>query len=203
MSSDVIHEPVRRLRGPARREQLLDTAAAFVAERGFADVTIEAVSQAAGVSRPIIYGHFGDLQTLLTAVIERETARARDQVAATEVADLSRGEPRDLLIDSLRAYLHAVAAHPVTWRLVLMPPENAPGLLRRLISDGRATALSRLTLAVRPMLAGPDSPDAELTARMFSAMADEYARLVLLDPQRFPPERLLDHARRYLGGTPL
>ena len=38
-----------------------------------------------------------------------------------------------------------------------------------------------------------------MTARTLSAIADEYARLVLTDPERFPPERLLDHARWFLG----
>ncbi len=40
-----------------------------------------------------------------------------------------------------------------------------------------------------------EAPDAELTARVLSAIADEYARLVLIDPARFTPERLLEHAR--------
>ena len=40
---------------------------------------------------------------------------------------------------------------------------------------------------------------AELTARVLSAVSDEFARLMLSDPDRFPPERLLDHARWMLG----
>jgi hypothetical protein len=32
-------------------------------------------------------------------------------------------------------------------------------------------------------------------ASVLSAISDEYARLVLNDPVRFPPERLLRHAR--------
>ena len=39
------------------------------------------------------------------------------------------------------------------------------------------------------------APDVELTARLLSAISDEYARLVLADPDEFPPERLLSHAR--------
>jgi hypothetical protein len=49
---------------------------------------------------------------------------------------------------------------------------------------------------VRPAFT-PDreSPDPEMTARILSAIADEYARLVLTDPGQFPPERLLAHAQ--------
>jgi hypothetical protein len=32
-----------------------------------------------------------------------------------------------------------------------------------------------------------------------SVISDEYARLALTDPERFPPERLLSHAARSLA----
>jgi hypothetical protein len=43
--------------------------------------------------------------------------------------------------------------------------------------------------------AAAGSPDPELTARALSAVADEAARLLLADPERYPPARILDHAR--------
>jgi len=44
---------------------------------------------------------------------------------------------------------------------------------------GRATILEGLAQAVRPALVRESAPvDAELTARVLSAMANEYARLV-------------------------
>lgn len=183
-----------------RREQLLDVTAAIVVEHGFSAVNIEAVARQAGITRPVVYEHFGDLPGLLTAVVERETARALVQVSETEVAALTAGSARDLLIESLQAFLHAVRGHPTTWRLVLMPVAGAPRILHTLIEDGRNAVLGRLAHAVGPALIREgESADAELTARALSAMADEYARLVLTDPQRYPPERLLAHARWFLG----
>ena len=80
-----------------------------------------------------------------------------------------------------------------------MPSEGAPEILRERIAHGRAAVLEQLVAAVRPALVtGPESPDAELTARILSAISDEYARLVLDDPARFPPERLLERARWFL-----
>ena len=153
----------------------------------------------AGISRPIVYEHFGDLQGLLEAIIERETSRALAQVSETTLTDLTEGPPRELMLESLRAYLHAVRDHPTTWRLVLTPPEGAPELLRESIAQARVTVLQQLTQAVGPALARDrESPDAELTARVLSAISDEYARLILSDPVRFPPERLLLHARWWL-----
>jgi len=184
---------------PKRREQLLDVTSEIVAEQGFRGVSIQSVARRAGISRPIVYEHFGDLPGLLEALVEREMAQALAQVSQTELADLTEGEPVELMFDSLRRYLDAVERHPRTWRLVLMAPEGAPELLRKGIGQGRAAVLNRLTRAVGPGLArAGEAPDPELTARMLSASADEYARLLLTDPARFSRERLLEHARWYL-----
>jgi AcrR family transcriptional regulator len=185
-----------RLTAPARREQLLDVTTEIVGEEGFQGVSVQSVARRAGISRPIVYEHFGDLHGLLEALVEREMARALAQVSETELGDLSQGDPTESMLESLRTYLGAVEQHPTTWRLVLMAPEGAPELLRKSIAQGRNAVLNKITNSVRPgSMLGNESPDPEMTARILSAIADEYARLVLTDPVRFPPERLLKHAR--------
>jgi AcrR family transcriptional regulator len=177
----------------ARREQLLDAAKAAVAELGFHDVSIEAVARGAGVTRPIVYRHFRDLAALLDALVERETLRALMQlreVLPSGVEDL---------ISAFEGYLSAVRSDPVTWRLVLVTPDGAPPLLRERIAAGRAAVVAQLAAAVGPR-AG--SPDPELTAHALSAVADEAARLTLTDPEAFPPERLIAHARWLLFEAP-
>jgi AcrR family transcriptional regulator len=189
-----------RLPAEERREQLLDVTKRIVAERGFHAVSIEGVARDAGISRPIVYGHFHDLNGLLEALVLRETARALDQLGGFLPTDLTAGEPRELLLAGLRGYLEAVRDDPDTWRLVLMPPEGAPALLRDLLGRGRAAVVAHLAEAAKPGLgSGGPSPDPELTARTLSAVADEAARLLLIDPERYPVERLLAHARWVLG----
>jgi AcrR family transcriptional regulator len=183
----------------ARREQLLDVATQLAVEHGFHAVSVEAVARQAGITRAVIYQHFRDLQKLLEAVVDRETARALAQVSETTLTDLSEGEPVELMLESLDAYLRAVHDHPTTWRLVLMPPEGAPKILRRRIEQGRRSVLAKLTQAVRPALRAENARDAELTASVLSAISDEYARLVLTDPERYPPRRLMRHARWWLN----
>jgi AcrR family transcriptional regulator len=182
-----------RLPASERREQLLDVTKAIVAARGFHAVSIEAVARDAGVSRPIVYGHFEHLSGLLEALVLRESTRALAQLSRVLPSGLD--EPQAQLLSALRAYLEAVQADPDTWRLVLMPPEGAPSLLRDLLARGRAAVLAQLAEAVRPGLGrGGPSPDPELTARTLSAIADESARLLLTEPERYPVERLVAHA---------
>jgi AcrR family transcriptional regulator len=190
-----------RLTAPQRREQLLDVTKAIVATRGFHAISIEAVAREAGISRPIVYGHFGDLTGLLEALVEREGERALAQLGDVLPGDLADGDPRETLLAALRSYLEAVEADPDTWRLVLMPPEGAPAVLRKRIAVGRNAVVAQLAGAIGSG-AGGGSPDAELTARTLSAVADEAARLVLTDPSQYPAERLIAHARWLLELLP-
>jgi AcrR family transcriptional regulator len=167
--------------GEQRREQLLDATKAIVVEDGFHAVSIEAVARRAGITRPIVYGHFADLGGLLEALVDRESLRALEQLP----------ENFDDLLGALTAYLEAVRADPDTWRLVLMPHEGAPRLLHERIAAGRAAVIARLAQALPTVL-----PDAELSAHMLSAYADEAARLTL---RGYDVERILGLSRRLAG----
>ena len=187
-----------RLPAAERREQLLDVTKRIVTERGFHAVSIEAVAREAGITRPIVYGHFGDLTGLLEALVQRESMRALTQLATVVPTDLT-GDPRANLLAGFGGYLEAVAADPDTWRLVLMPPEGAPAVLREAITVGRAAVVEQIAVAVGEL---GESPDPELTARTLSALADESARLVLTDPDAYTAERMMEHARWLLQQFP-
>src|SRR4051795_7299972 len=185
-----------RMSADERREQLLDATKAIVARDGFHAVSIEAVAREAGVSRPIVYGHFNDLSGLLEALVDREGARALGQLAEVLPHDLQAGDARDTLLTALGGYLEAVRADPTTWRLVLMPPEGAPAVLNDQIARGRTAVVEHLAQAVGPGLGpGRESPDPELFARTLSAVSDEFARLLLTDSERYPVERIVALAR--------
>src|SRR5919107_6198651 len=153
----------------ARREQILDATKGIAAARGFHVLSIEAVAREAGITRPIVYSHFGDLQGLLEALVERESQRALSQLAAVLPTDLAEGDARAVLLAGLRGYLEVVAYDPETWRLILMPTEGAPAILRERIAGGRAAVVAQLAQAVAAGFGPARSPDPELTANMFSA----------------------------------
>ena len=181
----------------ARREQLLDVTKAIVAERGFHAVSIEGVARAAGISRPIVYGHFDDLPGLLDALVRREGVRALGQLAAVLPPPEAVGDPVERLLAGLAGYLEVVRDDPQTWRLVLVPPEGAPRVLHEAISRGRAAVIDQLTATLGDRAL--DAPDPELAARLVSAWSDEAARLLLSDPERYPPERVVALARWWFG----
>lgn len=66
-----------RLSKQARREQLLDQAVGIVRARGADGLTLVTLAEAAGVSRPIVYDHFGTRAGLLLALYRELDERHR------------------------------------------------------------------------------------------------------------------------------
>lgn len=55
-----------------RREQLIDVARDLFAAHGFDAVTIEHIATAAGVTKPVVYDHFGSKDGLYEVIVDRE-----------------------------------------------------------------------------------------------------------------------------------
>src|SRR5580698_7986448 len=70
-----------RIKGPARRERLLDAAADIVLEQGVAAVTMDGVAARNGVNRAIAYRYFADRDDLLASLLDREYHRQTALIA--------------------------------------------------------------------------------------------------------------------------
>jgi AcrR family transcriptional regulator len=175
-----------------RREQLLDAALGVIVEEGYSGVSVEAVARAAGVTRPVVYDHFSNLAGLLYALVEREERYAVEQVERVVPEDPGDVDPVDLLAAGVRSFLKAVAGRPATWRLILLPLEGTPAIVRKLIATNRARTLERIERVVRWAMLRPEFPDdldIELTARAIRDLGEEAGRMILTEPERLTPER--------------
>ena len=65
----------KRMTGQERRQQLLDIGRRLFAERGFEGTSIEEIAAQAGVSKPVVYEHFGGKEGLYAVVVDREVER--------------------------------------------------------------------------------------------------------------------------------
>ncbi|SEG47151.1 DNA-binding transcriptional regulator, AcrR family [Thermomonospora echinospora] len=61
--------------GKERREQLLGIGRTLFAERGLDGTSVEEIAAAAGVSKPVVYEHFGGKEGLYAVVVDREFER--------------------------------------------------------------------------------------------------------------------------------
>jgi AcrR family transcriptional regulator len=175
-----------------RRQQLMDAALLVILEGGYSGVSIEAIARAAGVTRPVVYDHFPNLGRLLHALIEREERYALVQLDAVLPGDLGDRGPATLFAGGVRRFLDAVASRPATWRLILLPLEGTPAVVRDHVESNRTQMLARIEGVVRWAVEQPGAAadlDPELIARAIRTLGEEAGRMVLTDPYQYSPER--------------
>jgi AcrR family transcriptional regulator len=188
-----------------RRQQVLDAALDLIVDRGFAGATMEAIARHAGLAKPVVYNAYRRLDPLLSALIERENARAlAPLLAPLEDEEMIARDPQAVLGAWLERMVNAILADQPLWRLVLMPPEGAPPVLQAAVRDGREAARLRLVELITPVqqsqprLAGLDP---YWLAHAMLAVCEHFARQLLDDPAEFTPERIHAFARNMLGAV--
>lgn len=127
--------------GTQRREQLIDVGRAAFAERGFDGVSVEEISSRAGVSKPVVYEHFGGKQGLYLAVIEAEQQRLFTSI----VSSIGEGRWRERIERGILALLTYVEDH--TDGFVILVHGRMPGGER-----SYSTLLNRVTANVSYLL---------------------------------------------------
>lgn len=139
----------RRTRQRAeRREQMLDDAVELVRTQGPL-VSMEALAEACGVTKPILYKHFEDRDGLVMAMAERFV----DQLVAALAPAMTAEVPaRQLLAATMDAYLALIERDTELYRfLSTQAGADRRDLLASLVAQGVAVVLERrLAAAGRP-----------------------------------------------------
>ncbi|WP_431951946.1 TetR/AcrR family transcriptional regulator [Nocardia lijiangensis] len=187
----------KRLQPADRREQLLDTALRILAESGFADVTIAAVAERGGVTRPVVYDLYANRDDLLRDLVARETARMVTATSHVAESSAAPGDPKAALLAGLARFLGDLRSVPDSWRLVYYPIDGVPPALREPIERARdelRAPLRRLLgdwLMSRPAEEHTDQVDLDVFVEIVQGAVQTVARQMLADPGRFDVDRIL------------
>lgn len=151
-----------------RREQLLAAADRVVQREGSA-ASMNVIAAEAGITKPILYRHFGDKGGLYRALAERHIDTL---VARLRAALLTRGGLRARTHATVDAYLAAVEEQPQVYRFLVQraaveEPDvrgQVVGFVRR-FGDELATGIAN-----EPELAGVDPQRAVVWAQAIAGM---------------------------------
>jgi AcrR family transcriptional regulator len=118
-TNDRVPAPVKvervRMSGQERREQLIQVAAKLFAAKGFEVVTIEEIAAKAGVSKPVVYEHFGSKDGLYAVIVDREMNVLLAMVSDSLTAD----RPRDLLEQAATALFNYIESRENGFRILV------------------------------------------------------------------------------------
>ncbi|WP_028280562.1 TetR/AcrR family transcriptional regulator [Arthrobacter sp. H5] len=123
-----------RMTGPQRRAQLIDVARGLFALRGLDGTTIEEIAAAAGVSKPVIYEHFGSKEALYTQVVDVEFHILLRGVSTALAGSVGS---RELLERAALALLDYIENSTDGFRILMRdaPPSQPEGAFSTLLSS--------------------------------------------------------------------
>lgn len=119
-----------RLPASERREQLVAVARTVFAERGYDGTSVEEVALRAGVTKPVVYEHFGGKEGLYAVVVDRDVTELLGVLRGA----LSDGTSRELLEQAAGALLEFIDTNADGFRILVRDaPLDARGTSFRTI----------------------------------------------------------------------
>jgi AcrR family transcriptional regulator len=115
--------PRKRLSGAERRAQLLDVGRGVFAERAFELASMDDLAHRAGISKPIVYEHFGSKEGLYAAVVEREMEDLVQRVSNA----LSTGTSRQRWEGAVIAFVHYIETQPAGFEVLTREAPSGVG----------------------------------------------------------------------------
>src|SRR5215471_14118912 len=107
-----------RMTRTERERQLLDIAEELFATQGVSSTSIEDIARAAGVTRPMLYDHFGDRDAVLLACARRARAELEDRFTKAVEAVAGTGDLGVVLEAGGDAFFALLAEKPHRWALL-------------------------------------------------------------------------------------
>lgn len=178
--------------GPERRRpQVLDAAKAIALEDGIPAVTIGAVAERLGVTRPVVYSCFPDRIELITALLAREEQKLLTGVLAAYPVP-GRYRAQDAFVRGMQALMRTVADQPDTWRMLFCC--NPGPDVAELFTRGRRRVAEQFAELIGPDLRRWGTLDAErklpVLVELFVSMAEAGVRCLLTSHNPYTPDEL-------------
>lgn len=170
----------RRLSGAERSEQVLDVAEELFTAKGYDRTSIEDIARAAGVSRPIVYGHHGSKEGVYLACMERARRRLVDEYrAALEGVT----EPRAQLRATADVWFSMVERDPERWMALFGGEVPFNGELRDRLHATREMNAPAYVAAIRAWLRpGVSDDQVSAMAAIISGAGHTLARWWVANP---------------------
>jgi AcrR family transcriptional regulator len=170
-----------------RREQLLQLAEELFTEKGFDGFAIDDLCRAAGVSRPIVYEHFGSKDGIYVACLSR--IRAEFGQALLEAAAASHDLASTAHACS-EAWFSLLERDPQRWSLVYGGATGLVGPLAEQLADLRDATVEQIRMIARRYAPRASEEQMILWAHSVSGAGEQLGRWWLRNAA-IPRERVV------------
>ncbi len=160
----------KRLSGEERRLAILDSALTVFAERGYHASSIDDIARGGGISKALIYEHFGSKQELYAELLEQYAGDLFERLGAAIEEAGTAGSAR--LAVGLDAFYGFVEEHRVAWRM-LFREANDPEMVRvleRIVAQVTGVVAALIAEDPGSRLSGADEAEREQGIQMLAQM---------------------------------
>lgn len=102
-----------RLRGPERRQQLLEVALEVFGIGGYSEASVSHIAKAAGITKPVVYQHFASKRALFIEVLDECGRRLEANI---DKATANASGPRSQVEMGLSSFVQFFADNPAAFR---------------------------------------------------------------------------------------
>jgi AcrR family transcriptional regulator len=162
--------PRQRLPVAERRTLIVEAAGRLFGERGYDGTRIDEIAAAAGVTKPIVYRHFGSKRDLYLSLLDRH----RDDLAGFVASMPTEGSTEERLRSVLETWLDYVEARSYAWKMLFRDAGGGPQIAARR-REVHARARAVLVEVIRSLATAPPKrrelePLAELMSMGMAAL---------------------------------
>lgn len=129
-----------RMSPEARREQLIELGLTMVRECPIEDVSIDAIADAAGVSRALLFHYFESKQDFHVALAQAQA----DRMLACTAPDASLGDPIEVLKKSMGAFIDYVSENRIAYMALIRGAASSDPAMRAVFDSTRAAMAERI-----------------------------------------------------------
>lgn len=121
----------QRMTGKQRREQLVSVGRAVFAERGYDGASVEEIASRAGVSKPVVYEHFGGKEGLYAVIVDREL----NHISQLVTEALATGRSKQRIAQAVTALLTYVEEETDGFRILVRPGRSYSTLMNDFVAQ--------------------------------------------------------------------
>jgi AcrR family transcriptional regulator len=170
------------------REAILSASLELFAKRGYSATTTEEIARQAGISKGLIFNHFGTKQDILLAIFDEQFERIMPRF----FVDGDTRPAKERLLALINAWLEFIKTDPLLVRLSLHL--NLDDEYRKLMKNKKTKAyfenfVAQMTKMVKE--SGSDKPELDTFILMF--FFDGIVANYTVAPELFPIDAIKDH----------
>lgn len=181
---------------------MLDAALRVFLQHGYRGTSMQAIAEAAGVTKPVVYECFRNKDKLLLNLLDREEERLLRGITAALPREPSFADLEALVASALSAFLTAASEAPDAWRVVFEFQHGTGSVIADRVRDARAMLLGRLHELVRAYMDSADIRDAQrktpVVAELLAGVAESCARMLVVQNYPWTPTELARFTARLI-----